>query len=145
LAGKNTKQSCTIHKVDGTPCISDNETLERWREHIETALNHPVATSSTELDEADTAAATDPLTSVDEPTLDEVVAAIRKLKNGRAPGPDGISAELLKFAIPPVARELHSIFLSVWRTGHVPSDWKDGIIVTLRVKAPRQNAATTDQ
>jgi len=63
---------------------------------------------------------------------------IRKLKNGCAPGPDGISAELLKFAIPPVARALHSIFLSVWRTGHVPSDWKDGIIVTLyKGKSPK--------
>ena len=81
---ENTKQSCTIHKIDGTPCTSDNETLERWREHFETALNHPVATSSTELDEADTAATTDPLTSVDEPTLDEVVAAVRKKNNIQA-------------------------------------------------------------
>jgi len=31
----------------------------------------------------------------------------------------------------PVARALYSIFLSDWRTGHIPRDWKDGIVVTL--------------
>ena len=34
-------------------------------------------------------------------------------------------------AIMPVTRALHSIFLSVWRTGRIPCHWKDGIIVTL--------------
>jgi len=47
-----------------------------------------------------------------------------------------------QLAIPPVARALHSIFLSVWRTGHVPSDWKDGIIVTLyKGKGPKADCS----
>lgn len=54
-----------------------------------------------------------------------------RLKYGCAHSPDGISAELLKFALLSVTRALHSIFLSVWRTGRVPSVWKDGIIITL--------------
>ena len=57
--------------------------------------------------------------------------AITRLRNGRAPGPDGVLLELLKCAIHPVAHALHSIFLSVCRTGKIPTDWKDGIIVTL--------------
>ena len=51
--------------------------------------------------------------------------------NGRAPGSDGIAAELLKCAITPVAKALHFLFTRVWRTGHIPADWKDGILVTL--------------
>jgi len=71
-------------------------------------------------------------TSVDEPSLNEVIAAIRKLKTDvLLAHEDGIPAELVKFAITPVARALHSIFLSVWRTGHIPCDRKDGIIVSL--------------
>jgi len=65
--------------------------------------------------------------TVDEPSLDEVTCAIRKLRNGRAAGPGGIPPELLKCAINPISKALHEIFIQVWRTGHVPSDWKDGI------------------
>jgi len=90
-------------------------------------LNHPTGIASSELvDESENAAA-DPITSVDEPSLEEVTVAIHKLENGRSPGPDGIPAELLKCAILPVVIALHSIFVSVWRTGRVPADWRDGL------------------
>jgi len=123
--------STTIHKADGSPCQSQTETLERWREHFGAALNHPAGTPSPDLDAEAENAAADISTSIDEPSLNEVITAIRKLKYGRSPGPDGIPAELVKFAIMPVARALHSIFLSVWRTGRIPCDRKDGTIVTL--------------
>ena len=74
----------------------------------------------------------------DEPTVDEVIRAIKKLKNGRAAGPDGIPPELLKCAIGPVSRALHSLFTQVWRSGIVPADWQEGIIITLyKGKGPR--------
>jgi len=31
---------CTINKANGSPCDSLDEILQRWREHIEAALNH---------------------------------------------------------------------------------------------------------
>jgi len=59
LAGMNTKPlSTTTHKADGSPCQSETETLERWREHFEASLNHPAGTSSPDLDaKAENAAA----------------------------------------------------------------------------------------
>ena len=59
LAGTNTKPlSTTIHKADSSPCQCETETLERWREHFEAALNHPAGTPSPDLDaEAENAAA----------------------------------------------------------------------------------------
>ena len=144
LAGTNGKPFSTIiHKADGSPCDSETEIIERWREHFVTALNHSTGTPSLELDAEAENATADLSTSVDEPSLEEVTAAICKLKNGRAPGPDGIPAELLKFAVIPVARALHSIFLSVWRTGRIPGDWKDGIIVTLyKGKGPKTDCSS---
>jgi len=38
---ENSKPSCAIHNADSTSCDSETEILERWREHFETALNHP--------------------------------------------------------------------------------------------------------
>jgi len=42
--------------------------------------------------------------------LDEVVCAIKKLRNGHASGPDGISPELLQCAVGPVSLALHTLF-----------------------------------
>jgi len=83
---------------------------------------------SNELDNEASSTPVDTSVSIDEPSVEEVYAAIERLRNGCAPGPDGIPPELLKCIIHP--HSLHSIFLSVWRAGKIPTDWKDGIIVT---------------
>ena len=59
--------------------------------------------------------------SDDAPTLGEVRRAIRKLRNGRAAGSDGIQPELLKYAEEPVSASLHSLFAQVWKSGLVPA------------------------
>ena len=57
--------------------------------------------------------------------------AIRRLKNGRAAGADGITAELLKGAEKPVSEALHKVITNVWSTGRVQAEGKEGIIVSL--------------
>jgi len=85
---------------------------------------------------------TDSEVCTDEPTLDEVCRAVKKLKNGRAAGCDNIPPELLKCASSDIGQALglHALFQRIWRSGRVPPEWKDGIIVSLyRVaqKTPR--------
>ena len=46
--------------------------------------------------------------------------AIRRLKNGRAAGADGITAELLKGAEKPISEALHKVITNVRSTGRVP-------------------------
>jgi len=113
LSGKRKEVTgTTIHKSDGSPCISQEETLECWREHFISALNHHSGVPSNELDNEAASTPVDTSVSIDERSVEEVYAAIKRLRNGCAPRPD----ELLKCAIHPVADALHSIFLSVWRT-----------------------------
>ena len=50
---------------------------------------------------------------------------------GRAAGLDGITPELLKYAIDPISSGLQALFVKVWQTGQVPADWKDGVIIPL--------------
>jgi len=100
-------------------------------------------THSAELDAEQIDATTDPDISVDEPSLDEVTCAIRKLRNGRAASPDGIPPNLLNCAINPISKALHEIFIQVWRTGRVPSDWKDSILIALyKGKGPKVDCSS---
>ena len=131
----------TINKSNGSPCSSDEESLDRWKEHFEAALNHPPAPSCPDLD-IPVAPPID-LEPEDAPTLEEVKSAIRELKNGRAAGPDHIPPELLKCAIDPISAVLHKLFLQVWRSGKAPAEWKEGIIVTLyKGKGPRTECSS---
>jgi len=69
--------------------------------------------------------------SGDAPTLLEVTKTIRKLRNGKAAGPDNIQPQLLKYAEQPVTETLHALFQKVWSTGRVPADWKESLIISL--------------
>jgi len=67
----------------------------------------------------------------DAPTLAEVQATVKKMKNGCAAGNDGIPPELLKCALKCVSTALHRLFLLMWKTEKVWSDWRDRIIILL--------------
>ena len=69
--------------------------------------------------------------SEDVPMLHEVTSAIRRLKNSRAAGANGINAELLRGAENPISEALHKVITNVWSMGRVPAEWKEGIIVSV--------------
>jgi len=108
-------------------CSGVEEILERRPEHYDQTLNHPSGTIYSELEAASSVATPDIDICTDQPTLDEVVRAVKKLKNDLAAGCDDISPEFLKCALPHVAQAWHSLFQRVWRSGRVPVEWKDGI------------------
>ena len=120
-----------VARLDGSLCTTAEEIEERWREHYQSVLNHSAATPSPELDEHAFTATLDQSISEDAPTLDEVASAIRRLRNGRAAGSDEITPELLKFAEAPISHVLHKLFATVWSSGKIPAEWKEGIIISL--------------
>jgi len=99
MKGSSTAHITPVRNKDGSPFNSHKELLSRWTEHYSKALNHPTAVPCPKLDGQQSQAVDDPEVSVDAPTLDEVRAAIKKLKFGRAAGRDAIAPEMLKLAI----------------------------------------------
>ena len=69
--------------------------------------------------------------NTDQPTLEEVKMAIKVMKNGKAPGSDGMTAEMLKVEDTLTPRLLTQIFSDTWETANIPEDWKMGLIVKL--------------
>jgi hypothetical protein len=49
----------------------------------------------------------------------------RTLGSGKAPGPDGITNDVLKILPIPVKSMLHELFVVMWATGHTPDSWKN--------------------
>jgi hypothetical protein len=95
-------------------------------------LNQPAPVSELDLDSRQTAAQLDIAEGNFSPQ--EVKKAISKLKNNKAAGLDGITAELLKHGKEVIIDELTNLFNLIWETEEVPADWRHGVIVTLPKK-----------
>ena len=103
--------------------------MERWVEHY------------TELYARENVVTEDALNAIErlpeledlgrEPTIDELSEALDSLASGKAPGKDGIPAEVLKCCKETLITELHEILCLCWNEGEVPQDMRDANVVTL--------------
>ena len=66
--------------------------------------------------------------------MDEMARAIACLKDGKAPGGDGIPAEVWKHGGENLFSRLHQLINNAWEVGSVPQAWKDASIVTIYKK-----------
>ena len=69
--------------------------------------------------------------SVDAPSKAEVEAAVKKLKNHKAPGLCGILPEMIKYSGDTGIDMLYTLIKHVWETGRAPADWKKSLLVPL--------------
>ena len=69
--------------------------------------------------------------------VEEVEAAIGKLKNGKAPGACGMSAKILKAGNLVVVKWLHKILSIAWSMWEVPEDWRKAVIIPVHKKRSR--------
>ena len=102
----------------------------RWAEHFSEVLNRPPPPTETDIQdpEADLDLNTAP------PENKEIMAAIRSLKNRKAPGQDGLSAELFKADPEFAAQVLQPLFAAIWEEKPLPEHWTEGIIVKVLKK-----------
>ncbi|XP_065565735.1 uncharacterized protein LOC136030594 [Artemia franciscana] len=101
---------------------------ERWASHFEKVLNRPRP------DDPETVPDTRFLqidVSADPPSTEEGTTAVKKLKNGRAPGVDGITAEMLKVSLRAYIFVWTALLVAIWNNEKVPKDWTRGILVKL--------------
>ena len=81
----------------------------------------------------------------DDPVLDweielqEIARCVRKLKNNKTGGSDGLVGELLKYGGSGMIHLLHKLFEVVWSEELVPPKWREGLIVNLFKKGDRED------
>ena len=110
--------------------------VARWSEHFQKLLDVPGDINHEALDNIRQRITK---TSLDEiPTMDEMARAVTDLKDGKAPGGDGIPAEVWKHGGDNLFSRLqHQLITNAWEVGSVPQPWKDASIVTIYKKGDR--------
>lgn len=62
--------------------------------------------------------------SADEPSIHEIKAALKQVKNRKYPGKDRIPTKILMIDIDTMAHILHPVFQEIWKNEKIPADWK---------------------
>ena len=119
-----------IRSKDGQTLYTDKKAIsERWREHFTELLNCPSLVDEQAIDQM---VQLPIITELDlQPSLDEVQRAIKQTRTGKAPGCDGIPAEIYRHGGTHLAKELSKLFKIIWESELVPQDLKDASIVTI--------------
>ena len=79
---------------------------------------------------------TPPMT--DDLTMAELIDAIRRLKNKKAPGKDGVCNEMIKHLGQNARQKLLELFNLSWKSGIFPAAWKEAIIIPILKKEKDQ-------
>ena len=64
----------------------------------------------------------------------EVEKAIKRLKNNKSPGVDGITSEMLKAGGQRLMKEIHGMCNQIWRGESTPEEWIQSVLVTIPKK-----------
>ena len=123
----------TLCSHDRAVIASLSERLNLWKEHFHELLNHSTPTTEVAVELADKYDCNTALSMVD-----EVRNILRRLRNNKAPGEDGIPAEVYK-AMPDVfALWMHRVFNAVLLNETYPADWGDVILLPFFKKGDKK-------
>ncbi len=126
LTGKAPVKLAVLKDEDGKVLTEGEEIKERWKSYCEGLFASQEA-YNTQVDIA---------CDSDEPDIlrSEVVNAIRKLKNNKAPGIDNIPGELIKETDEAGVQIILHLCNKIWHTRIWPEDWKKSVFLTLPKK-----------
>uniref|UniRef100_A0A914X850 Endonuclease/exonuclease/phosphatase domain-containing protein n=1 Tax=Plectus sambesii TaxID=2011161 RepID=A0A914X850_9BILA len=117
----------TIKDSNGTALRRENKIRERWGEYFHTLLNEENA--------RDACDATPPVSGpIHAITKAEVDLALRRMKNGKAVGPDGIPTEAWKACGNTGVTWLTALFNRILESGKMPDAWRSSTIAPIYKK-----------
>ena len=136
LCNERPRHSTAVLDKDSNLLSKKDDIQERWTEHFKEVLNREqpdIPIGPEDEVEFEFGELIQEI-SVKEPTFGEVKDAITRLKNGKLPGIDNITFELLKEDPEFSAKRVHELLAKVWSHETIPNDWKKGLIIKLPKK-----------
>ena len=121
-----------IRNKEGDIVVGREEIKQRWIEHFKELLNRPPPQNQVEEMELD-----GELGNVEPLTREEILDAVKRLKNNKAAGIDNISAELIKYGGQPLHDKISDLLMDIWQEETMPGEWDEGIMIALHKKEDR--------
>ncbi|XP_033120196.1 uncharacterized protein LOC117119470 [Anneissia japonica] len=121
-------KTAPLKSLDGEVLTDKNKQMSRWVEHYLEFYSRETDISQVSLDILPQLPV---MGELDQPSVLELSQAIDSLANGKAPGKDGIPAEILKCGKVRILPHLYDLLLLCWRTETIPHDMQDANIITL--------------
>jgi hypothetical protein len=121
-----------VRKTDGLMCAGQNEVLERWREHFNKILNVPSIFRQDVTDNIKQEPVREWMRNP--PSIEEIEAAMVKLKFKKAAGNNGILPEMVRCGGRVLAQWLADIVTKIWKEGGEIQAWKDAVMIPIPKK-----------
>ena len=129
LTSEKQGRSSTIQDKSGKCLTEEKEILSRWTEYCSELYNYESCGDKAVLD------CSQPPEEDLQPILrEEVEIAVASLKKGKSAGLDNIPAELVQAGGETMIDVLTEICNRTWRTGDLPTQWTQSLIITLPKK-----------
>ena len=129
MRGSRKLLALASEKQSGEVITDKAKQLDRWVEHYSKLYSMENVVHQSALDAIDHLPL---MPELDEaPSINELSKAIDRLPLGKAPGKDGILAEVIKNSKSTLLVPLHKLLTQCWKEGSVPQDMKDSNIITL--------------
>ena len=125
-----------VRSQNGSPCASAPEVLNRWIQFF-ADMEGGTRVTQNELHDswaqslADMSSSTCQIAVADIPSLCQLEAACRRVKAGKADGPDRVPSEVCKFYPKETAKLLYGLLLKLVTHGHEPLIHKGGTVVPI--------------
>ena len=131
LAGtQKRKQPSTLYNSEGKIITELEERLKAWWRYVNELFTDERQEPNLRNGQEDEGP---------EITKDEVIYALKRMRNGKSPGPDELPVELLKLIEERSINTLVDLFNNIYQSGIIPQEWLLSTFVTMPKKGnPRQ-------
>ena len=122
---KDVYQTKLIKNEDGSVLIEDDKILKRWQEYFRKLMNEE---NPRELREELQVEVHTEMANI---TCSEVEKALKKMKNGKAVGPDNLPAEVWKILGAPGLDYLQEVLNKIIKEEKVPAEWRKSTLIPI--------------
>ena len=128
--GPSIVKTAPLKSTSGEIITDRAKQIERWAEHYQELYSRETTVTERGIENTPSLPVMEALDTP--PTVEELSKAIDSLANNKAPGKDGIPAQIIKAGIQSyLLSHLHELLLLCWEEGNAPQDMRDANIVPL--------------